>query len=92
MRVGKVEWYSKQRGFGILSSPAQDGSVEKFFAHVSKIVRSPEKIEQGQPVTFEVSDLPIRRVGDLPMALNVVIELPQPKTEKNEVSQFGVRS
>jgi len=77
MRTGKVEWYSHKRGFGILSSLASDGALDKFYCHVSKIVRSPEKIEQGLRATFEVSDLPLRRVGDLPMALNVVIELSQ---------------
>ena len=79
MRIGKVEWYSDRRGFGILSSPADDGALDKFYCHVSKIVRSPEKIEQGQRATFEVSESPLRRVGDLPMALNVVIDMPQPK-------------
>lgn len=88
MRQGKVEWYSKQRGFGIVSSPAEDGSLERFFAHVSKIVRSPEKIEQGQPVSFDVSAEPVRRVGDLPMAINVVIELPRPKP----VAEIGANS
>jgi cold shock CspA family protein len=85
MRIGKVEWYSDKRGFGILSSPATDGSVDKFYCHVSKIVRSPQKIEQGQRVTFEVSESPLRRVGDLPMALNVVIEAITP--QKIEVRQ-----
>jgi len=80
MRTGKVDWYSAKRGFGILSSLAADGALDKFYCHVSKIVRSPEVIEQGQRATFEVSDSPIRRAGDLPMALNVVIEAPQ-KTE-----------
>lgn len=83
MRTGKVEWYSDQRGFGILSSLASDGSLDKFYCHVSKIVRSPEKIEQGQQATFEVSELPLRRVGDLPMAMNVLIDAVTP--QKNEV-------
>ncbi len=83
MRVGKVEWYSEKRGFGILSSPAADGALDKFYCHVSKIVRSPEKIEQGQRATFEVGTDPIRRPGDLRMAFNVVIELPQ--SQKTEV-------
>ncbi len=85
MRIGKVEWYSDKRGFGILSSQAADGASDKFYCHVSKIVRSPEKIEQGQRATFEVSESPLRRVGDLPMALNVVIEAVTP--QKTEVRQ-----
>ena len=85
MSIGKVEWYSDKRGFGILSSPASDGTLDKFYCHVSKIVRSPEKIEQGQRAIFEVSESPLRRVGDLPMALNVVIEAVTPR--KTEVLQ-----
>jgi len=90
-RTGKLDYYSRTRGFGIISSPAEDGSVEKFFAHISKILRSPEKIEQGQNATFDVSGLPAKRDGDLPMAINIVIELAQPKPEKHEVSQTEVR-
>ncbi len=71
-RVGKVEWYSQRRGFGILSSRADDGAIEKFFVHVTKIVRSPEKIEFGQQATFTVG-LPPRKEGELPMAVNVTI-------------------
>jgi cold shock CspA family protein len=74
MRIGKVDWYSEKRGFGILSSPASDGALDKFFCHITKIVRSPETIEQGQHATFDVSAAPLRHVGDLPMALNVTIE------------------
>ncbi len=81
MRIGKVEWYSQKRGFGILSAPASDGALDKFYCHVSKVVRSPEKIEQGQRATFEVSESPLRRVGDLPMALNVTIEKPELQPE-----------
>jgi cold shock CspA family protein len=83
MRTGKVEWYSDKRGFGILSSPTADGALDKFYCHVSKIVRSPEKIEQGQRATFEVLESPLRRVGDLPMAVNVTITEPH-KVEPSE--------
>ena len=78
MRLGKVEWYSEKRGFGILSSVAADGALDKFYCHVSKIVRSPLRIEQGQWATFKVSELPKRRPEDLPMALNVTVTEEKP--------------
>ncbi len=71
-RIGKVVWYSEKRGFGILSAPAADGAAEQFYVHVSKIVKSPAVILQGQQAAFTVG-LPPRREGDLPMAVNVTI-------------------
>lgn len=79
-RSGKVEWYNQTRGFAILSSLATDGATEKFFAHISKVLKSPEVIRQGQFVTFDVSSAPIKRPGHLPTALNIVITEP-PKVE-----------
>jgi cold shock CspA family protein len=72
MKVGRVEWYSENRGFGILSSPAADGALDKFYVHVTKIIKSPDKIEFGQRAEFEIGASP-RRPGDLPMAVNVTI-------------------
>lgn len=73
MRQGKVEWYSEKRGFGILSAPASDGALDKVYFHITKVVKSPERIEQGQRAEFEISSIPPRRPGDLPMAVNVKI-------------------
>jgi cold shock CspA family protein len=73
MRQGKVEWYSATRGFGILSAVAADGALDKFYVHVTKIVKSPETIQQGQLAEFEINPIPPRRPGDLPMAVNVKI-------------------
>jgi cold shock CspA family protein len=80
MKVGRVEWYSEKRGFGILSSRANDGALDKFYVHVTKIIKSPEKIEFGQCAEFEVGASP-RRPGDLPMAVNVTITEASQTTE-----------
>ena len=80
-RVGKIEWYSQTRGFAILSSLAADGATEKFFAHISKVLKSPEVIRQGQHVAFDVSSAAVKRPGDLPTALNIVVTETQPKIE-----------
>jgi cold shock CspA family protein len=80
MKLGRVEWYSEKRGFGILSSRAKDGALDKFYVHVTKIIKSPEKIEFGQSAEFEVGASP-RRPGDLPMAVNVTITEASQTTE-----------
>jgi len=72
MKIGKIEWYTETRGFGIVSSLASDGVLDKFYVHITKIVKSPEKIKQGQRVEFEVNPIP-PRPGHLPAAVNVTI-------------------
>jgi cold shock CspA family protein len=69
---GKVEWYSATRGFGILSVVAADGALDKFYFHVTKIIKSPEKIEQGHTAEFDVNPT-TPRPGHLPRAMNIVI-------------------
>lgn len=72
---GKVEWYSVTRGFGILSTVAADGALDKFYFHVTKILKSPEKIKQGQRAEFDINPIP-PRPGNLPMAMNIIIMEP----------------
>jgi len=73
MKSGKIEWYSEKRGFGIISSFASDGALDKFFIHVTKIVKSPQKIQQGQQVEFDIDPNPPHRAGYLPAAINVTV-------------------
>jgi cold shock CspA family protein len=86
MRQGKVEWYSTTRGFGILSAVAADGALDKFYVHVTKIIKSPETIKQGQLAEFEINPIPPRRPADLPMAVNVTIT---EATQANDALKAG---
>ena len=76
MENGKVDWFSELKGFGILSRVTPDGVLEKFYVHITKIVRSPQRIKPGHLAQFEVNPAQ-PRPGFLPMVQNVTITEPQ---------------
>jgi len=53
MLKGKVKWFNSTKGFGFIQG--EDG--KDVFVHYSQIMRDGYKtLEEGQDVTFEVSD------------------------------------
>lgn len=65
MLKGTVKWFNKEKGFGFVTS--EDGV--DYFVHFTGIVGEGFRtLEEGQPVTFEVSE---GKKG--PMAIDVKV-------------------
>jgi cold shock CspA family protein len=73
MENGRIEWYSATKGFGIITSTSPEGIVERYFLHITKIVKAPETIKAGQHCTFQISTAPVKE-AQLRMVFNVTVE------------------
>ncbi len=56
MSVGKVKWFNNAKGYGFIH---EDGKSDDVFVHYTSITGEGYKsLEDGQNVTFEISDGP----------------------------------
>lgn len=54
MKLGKVMWFSRKKGFGFIKS--EDG--EEYFVHVNNIIMDGiTKLVPGENVNFEIAEL-----------------------------------
>lgn len=85
-KQGVVVLWSKSKGFGILQCGG-DSSLERYFAHTKFIRSGVAHPTPGQKATFEVSDEPIRREGDLPCAIRIDVIVDSATIAEPEVSR-----
>ena len=75
--------------WGIVNSYSNGGNApERFFVHI-KNAQAEIKLDVGIRITFEAG--PVRRTGDLPIALNIELAPMQPSSAQVDSSTGGAR-
>lgn len=67
-QTGVLLWWSLTKNFGVVRAP----NGQRYYLHVSRVLRGPAKPQADSVVTFYVSPISAKR-GELPAAIDAEI-------------------